>query len=122
MSESGITPIFRPEICEWAVRIVLLESDPIVRRATIVAVAEKVGCSRQTLQRWVRKAEKAGGVRPGLFTTPERRLAELEAEVAALKRANTLLHQQIKSWSANRSYEAAPDPPPGANGTVAEPD
>ena len=39
------------------------------------AIAPKVGCTAETLRRWVRQAERDAGQRPGL-TTDERAAAE----------------------------------------------
>ena len=56
-----------------------------------VSIAEKFGCSSETLRKWVRRAETDQGLRPGL-TSPEReRLRALEREVRELRRANEIL-------------------------------
>ena len=39
--------------------------------AAICSIAEKFGCSSETLRKWVRRAETDQGLRPGL-TSPER--------------------------------------------------
>lgn len=89
---------YKPEIREWAVRVVVSEARGTGdQRAAIASVAGKVGCTDATLQRWVRQAELAGGIVPGLFTNPETRLKGLEREVVDLKRANQLLRRQILS-------------------------
>jgi transposase-like protein len=36
--------------------------------AAIVSIAEKIGCSAETLRNWVRQAERDQGRRPGLTT------------------------------------------------------
>lgn len=76
---------FEPDIREWAVRVAALEmkdGDPTV---ALASVALRVGCTAATLRRWMRQAERAGGIRPGVFTNPRRRVAELEDEVARLR-------------------------------------
>jgi transposase-like protein len=49
---------FSPEVCTRAVRMVLdHESDYTSRWAAIVSVADKIGCTVQTLREWMKKAE-----------------------------------------------------------------
>jgi transposase-like protein len=59
--------------------------------ATIRSVAEKLGCTVETLRRWVRQAERDAGQRPGLTTDERQRLKQLERENFELKRANEIL-------------------------------
>jgi transposase-like protein len=59
--------------------------------ATIQSVGEKLGCSVEALRRWVRKAERDAGKRPGLTTDERQRLKQLEREVVELRRANEIL-------------------------------
>ena len=55
------------------------------------SVAEKVGCSSETLRHWVRQTERDQGRRPGL-TTDERALLKDQArEIRELRRANEIL-------------------------------
>ena len=61
--------------------------------AAICSIAEKFGCSSETLRKWVRRAETDQGLRPGL-TSPEReRLKALERENRELRRANEILRK-----------------------------
>jgi transposase len=63
---------FSPEVRERAVRMVLEHQDAHASQwAAIVSIAEKIGCSAETLRYWVRQAERDQGRRPGL-TTDER--------------------------------------------------
>jgi len=55
------------------------------RWATISSIAPKMGCTAETLRKWVRQAEQDAGLRPGL-TTEER-----ERENRELRRASSLL-------------------------------
>jgi transposase len=57
----------------------------------IRSVAEKIGCTVEALRRWVRRAERDGGKRPGLTTDERARLKQLERENVELKRANEIL-------------------------------
>jgi transposase-like protein len=61
--------------------------------AAIVSIAEKIGCSGETLRNWVRQAERDEGRRPGLTTDEQQRLKELERENRELKRANEILRK-----------------------------
>lgn len=102
-------PQFGSEIREWAVRVVLSEEPTKGRAAAIANVAKKVGCTPKTLKQWMRKVDAAGGFRPGLFSTPKQRLAELEREVAHLKRANELLRTEVRSLRIGRPPEGPAD-------------
>jgi transposase len=61
--------------------------------AAIRAIAQKVGCTAETLRRWVRQAERDGGRRPGLTTEDQQRVKILERENRELKRANEILRK-----------------------------
>ena len=61
--------------------------------AAITSIAEKIGCTAQTLGRWVRQTERDEGRRPGLTTDERQRLKELEREVKELRRANEILRK-----------------------------
>jgi transposase-like protein len=61
--------------------------------AAIQSIAEKIGCSGETLRNWVRQAERNQGKRPGLSTDDRARLKELERENRELKRANEILRK-----------------------------
>jgi len=61
--------------------------------AAICSIAEKLGCSTEALRRWLRKAERDQGLRPGLTTDERRRLKELERENFELRRANEILRK-----------------------------
>jgi transposase len=59
--------------------------------AAIRAIASQIGCTAETLRKWVRQAERDRGKREGL-TSPERKqLKALERENRGLKRANEIL-------------------------------
>ena len=61
--------------------------------AAIQSVASKIGCTAETLRRWVRQAEYDAGVRDGLTTEERARLKQLEREVKELRRANEILRK-----------------------------
>ncbi len=56
-------------------------------------MAAKIGCSGETLRKWVRQAERDLGQRAGLPTSERERLKELERENRELKRANEILRK-----------------------------
>jgi transposase len=61
--------------------------------AAITAIAPKLGCTRETLRRWVRQAERDTGQRPGVTTAEQHRVKELERENRELRRANEILRK-----------------------------
>ena len=63
------------------------------------SIAEKIGCSAETLRKWVRQAERDQGLRPGLTTEERQQLKELEREVRELKRANEILRKASASFA-----------------------
>jgi transposase len=56
--------------------------------------------SPETLRKWVRQAERDGGMRPGLTTDERVRLKELEREIRELKRANEILKSAAAFFGA----------------------
>jgi len=61
--------------------------------AAIRSIAEKIGCTAETLRKWTRQAERDAGLRAGLTTDEKERVKELEREVRELKRANEILRK-----------------------------
>ncbi len=86
------SPKFSPEVVERAVRMVFDAKDQYPSQwAAIESIAGKIGCTAETLRRWVRQGERDGGVREGPTTTEQQRVKELEREVRELRRANEIL-------------------------------
>jgi transposase len=76
------------EVKERAVRLVFeQQGEDGSQWATIGSIAGKMGCTSETLRKWVGQAERDSGARPGLTTSERVRLKELEREVRELKRA-----------------------------------
>ncbi len=85
---------YSPEVRERAVRMVREhENDHGSQWAAICSIAEKIGCTAETLRKWVRQVERDEGRRPGLTTDEEQRLKELERENRELRRANEILRK-----------------------------
>jgi transposase len=59
--------------------------------AAMTSIAEKIGCTAETLRKWVRQAERDAGTRPGLTTEERERLKQRERENFELRRANEIL-------------------------------
>ena len=55
------------------------------------SISKKLGCTPETLRRWVRRWERDQGKRAGLTTDERARLKQLEKENRELKRANDIL-------------------------------
>jgi transposase len=83
---------FSPEVRARAVRMVVeQEAAHESQWAAITSIAEKIGCSAETLRKWVRQAERDQGQRPGLTTEERQRLKQLERDNFELRRANEIL-------------------------------
>src|SRR5262249_42005352 len=82
------TQKYSPEVRERAVRMVFEhQGEHESQWAAINSIATKIGCTGETLRKWVRQAERDQGKRPGLTSTERERLKELERENRELKRA-----------------------------------
>ena len=85
-------PPYPAEVRERAVRMVFEHQHEYPSQwKAIASIAGKLGCTAETLRRWVRQAERDTGHRPGLTTDERQRLKELERENRELKRANEIL-------------------------------
>lgn len=83
---------YSSEVRERAVRLVI-ESLPSHESewAAIGSVAAKIGCTPETLRKWLRREQVDSGQRAGLTTAERDRMKELERENRELKRANEIL-------------------------------
>jgi transposase-like protein len=85
---------FSPEVRQRAVRMVLEHGgDHASQWAAIGSIAAKIGCTAETLRKWVRQAERDAGQRPGTATEERERIKTLEREVRELRQANEILRK-----------------------------
>ena len=85
---------YSPEIRERAMRMVFEhQAEYDSQWAALNSIAGKIGCTAETLRKWVRRAERDQGLREGLTTSDRERLKMLERENRELKRANEILRK-----------------------------
>jgi len=85
---------FSGEVRERAVRMVSEHRGEYVSEwEAMVSIAEKIGCSAETLRKWVRRMEIDSGRREGLTSEDQARMKELERENRELRRANEILRK-----------------------------
>jgi transposase len=83
-----------PEVRQRAVRMVLDHGgDHASQWAAIGSIAAKIGCTAETLRKWVRQFERDAGQRPGAMTEERERIKALEREVRELRQANEILRK-----------------------------
>ena len=99
---------YSPEVRERAVRMVREHGPEHPSQwAAIASIAPKLGCTTETLRRWVRQAERDAGHRSGLTTDERQQLKELQREVSELKRANEIL-KKASAYFAQAELDRRP--------------
>jgi transposase len=85
---------FSPEVRQRAVRMVLEHGgDHASQWAAIGSIAGKIGCTAETLRKWVRQAERDQGQRPGATAEERERIKALERENRELRQVNEMLRK-----------------------------
>jgi transposase len=83
---------YSPEVKERAVRLYFEQRESYVSDwQAMEAIAPKIGCTAETLRKWVQQAERDSGLRDGLTSDDRERLKALEKENRELRRANEIL-------------------------------
>jgi transposase-like protein len=94
MSKPKTRPSYSPEVRERAVRMVREHrADYPSRWAAISSIAAKIGCTTQTLDNWLKQAERDNGERAGLTSDERERMKALERENRELRQANEILRK-----------------------------
>ena len=89
-----ISARYSPEVRARAVRMVLDHQDDYASQwAALTSIAAKIGCTAETLRKWVRRAERDSGARPGPTSDELARLKALERENRELRQANEILRK-----------------------------
>jgi transposase len=77
------SPKSSPEVIERAVRMVFMvfaaKDQYPSPWAAIESIAGKIGCTAETLRKWVRQGERDVGVRPGPTTAEQQRIGPVPA-------------------------------------------
>ncbi len=85
---------YSPEFRERAVHMLLeQQSEYNSQWAAMSSIAGKVGCTAETLRKWVRQTEINQGKRVGMTSSESEKLKELMRENRELKQANEILRK-----------------------------
>ena len=85
---------YSPEVRERAFRMVFdHEGEYDSQWSAIVSISSKIGCTAETLRRWVRRTEIDLGRRGGRTSEDRHRIKELERENRELRRVNEILRK-----------------------------
>ena len=94
MEKQGTGERYSVEVRSRAVRMVLEHAGEYGSQwAAISSIAGKIGCTAETLRRWVRQAERDEGLKPGPTSAEAARIRDLEREVRELRQANEILRK-----------------------------
>ena len=102
------TTRYSPEVRERAVRLVFEHQEGYRSQwAALNSIALKIGCTAETLRKWVRQTERDQGLRDGLTTCDRERLKTLERENRELKRTNEIL-RKASAFFAQAEFDRKP--------------
>src|SRR5512144_3414332 len=91
---------YSPEVRDRAVWMVLEHQGQYQSRwAAIVSIGAKIGCTAETLRKWMHKAEREQRLGQALSADERERLKTLEQENRELRRANEILRQAAAFFS-----------------------
>lgn len=94
MEKNNRSNRFSPEVRTRAVRMVLEhQSDYASHWAAISAIAPKIGCTAETLRKWVHQEKVDIGLSNGVTSDERERIKVLEREVRELRQANEILRK-----------------------------
>jgi transposase len=87
---------YSPVVRNRAVRTVLEHQEEYESQwAAVSSIAAKIGCTAETLRKWVRQSEHNQGLGAALSSDERERLKALERENRDLKRANEILSSGV---------------------------
>ena len=76
---------YSPEVRERAVRLVFEhQGEHESQWAAIGSIASKIGCTAETLRRWVRQVERDQGKRPGVTSAEQARIEAPERDTPGI--------------------------------------
>ncbi len=85
---------YSQEVRERAVRLVVEHKGNYASQwEAIRSIAEKIGCSPESLRKWLRRTEVDTGSRSGVTSDERARMKDLEKENRELRRANEILRK-----------------------------
>lgn len=98
---SKFTKSYSPEIRERAVRMVRDHAgDYNSEWDAITSIASKIGCTGESLRRWVRQDDRDTGKGTGATSAEHARIRDLERENRELRQANEILRKASAYFAA----------------------
>jgi transposase len=94
MSKTGTSTRYSPEVRDRAGRMVKEHGGAYAAEwAALTSIAEKFGCSAETLRKWVGKADRAASPEHAASEAAADRMTALERENRELRQANEILRK-----------------------------